>query len=196
MSQPIDREGTFQGLIVEFGLREYDTGSLAVAIRAKLDTHWNEDVWEDWREFEFEASGFLYIIKKNGEPNNGQVESLVRFAGWDGTLKSISEGTWQPIPCQFTVKANEYQGQTSYRIEFINEHDRVPGQMSNVNDDKLKNLEARFGSQLRAIAGSAKRNASPSPADKMPKPKKAPAKAPEPAMSASVPPVQGDDIPF
>lgn len=197
MTQQIDRDGVFQGVITEYGLREKsETGTLAVAIKAQLDAMWNGEGWDDWKQFEMEASGFLYIIKKDGSPNTGQVESLVRFAGWDGTLKSLVDGTWQPTPCQFTIKPNEYQGQTSYRIDFINEHDRVPGQMSNVTDDKLKALEAKFGAPLRAIAGSAKRNATPPAAEKMPKPKKGPpAKPPEPAM-ASGPPAESDSIPF
>jgi len=202
MTQQIDREGVFQGIITEYGLREKsETGTLAVAIKAQLDAMWNGEGWDDWKEFEMEASGFLYIIKKDGQPNTGQVESLVRHAGWDGALKSLIDGTWQPTPCQFTIKANEYQGKTDYRIDFINELNRVPGQMSNVTDDKLKALEAKFGAPLRAIAGSAKRNAAPAADAKMPKPKKA-APAPTPAKDALAramgadPAAANESIPF
>jgi len=120
---------------------------------------------------------------------------LIRFAGWDGTLKSLIDGTWQPTPCQFTIKSNEYQGQTSYRIDFVNEYSRVPGQMSNVTDDKLKSLEARFGSSLRAIAGSVKMNAKPASDAKMPKPKKSPPAKPE-TVPADAGDEGGDPIPF
>lgn len=197
MSQQVDREGVFQGLIVEYGLREEQSGSLAITVRARLDRMWNGEEWQDWQEYEMEASGFLYIIKKNGETNNGQVESLVKFAAWDGTIASIADSTWHPTPCQITISANEYQGKTTYRINFINENNRIPGQLSNVGADQLKALEAKYGSSLRAIAGSATRNAAPAADAKMPKPKKtAPAKAsPEPAM-ASGPPAEGDSIPF
>lgn len=197
MTQKIDREGTFQGLILEYGLREEKSGSLAVTVRARLDRIWDSEteIWQDWQEYEMEADGFLYIIKKNGEPNNGQIESLVKFAGWDGTIASISESTWHPTPCQFSIEANEYQGKTTYRIAYINENNRIPGQLGNVSADKLKALEVKYGASLRAIAGSARMNAKPAADAKMPTPKNsAPAKPAEPELAAAA--TTGNEIPF
>ena len=47
MSQPVDRAGDFRGRIVEYGLREYDSGSVAIAIRAELDEMYADDQWLD-----------------------------------------------------------------------------------------------------------------------------------------------------
>lgn len=176
MAHQVNQPGSFQGQITEFGLKSFDTGAIAVSVKARLDAMWNDETqaWDDWREYDTEANGWLFIVKKNGETNKVAVESLVKFAGWDGSIHSIVDATWQPKECQFTIEANEYNGQTSYRIGFVNDHDRIPGaQLSNVNADQAKQLEAKYGASLRAIAGSAKANGTPAPAAKsMPAPKR------------------------
>lgn len=187
MSQQIDRPGIFRGRIVEYGLREFDSSAVAITVRAEIDEEWSDDRWEDWRQYDMEAHGLLFIIKKNGDMNNGQVESLVKSTGWDGSLVSIPNQTWKPEPCQFVINEETYKDQKQYRISFVNPYDRIPGATSNISEDKVKALEARFGGSLRAIAGSVKRNSTaPAPAAKMPSPKKPPAKV------AS----NGDEIPF
>lgn len=196
MPQPVDRVGDFRGTIIEYGLREYESGSVAVAIVAQLDELFSDDQWHPWGEYQMEATGYIIIIKKDGSTNQKQIEALCQFAGWDGSITSIVQGQWKPTPCQFNIKENVYQGQTSYRIEFVNAFDRTPGgALNNVDESKAKDLQARFGSSLKAIAGNVKRNAPPVNGSKPAAPPKKIEKQPEPVLPIGGP-QPNDDIPF
>lgn len=205
MSIMCDREGIFQGRILEYGLKEFESGAVAISIRAALDTIWNGEEWIDIKDWAMEAMGSLFIIKKdNGGVNNQQVESIVKATAWDGGINSVVHGTWQPIPCQFAIKSETYKERTSFKIAFVNEHDREPtGNISNVDADKAKQLDAKYGSSLRAVSGNVKRNSSPAPeGKKMPAPSQPSASAQgawkPPGAEAKAPAVavNADGIPF
>lgn len=193
MGQPIDRTGNFRGRIVDFGIQEYDTGSVAIVVTAAIDEAWNGASWDDWRESQVEVRGYLFIIKKDGTTNAKQVEALCKFADWDGTISSVENKTWVPKPCSFLVGEKTYNDVTTFQISFINDYESSPGAgLARLGSDRIKQLEARFGSSLRAIAGNCRTNdKSPPPTGKPklpPKPQKE--KVPNP-----VPDIQ-DDIPF
>jgi hypothetical protein len=176
--QPCDREGTFKAQIESYGLKEMETGSVAVAIRANLLECWSGEGWDAWSEYQMDATGDLWIVKKDGTLNSSQVEALIKCAGWDGNLESITNETWKPTPCQVVVQRDDYKGQTRFRIAFINDIDRTPGAFGNVDAGKAKELQARHGAALRALAGNAKRNGAPAPTGK---PATPPPAAPRPA---------------
>lgn len=195
--QQVDREGTFRAQITSYGLKEMDSGSVSVAIRAKLTEWFSDGEWHPWVDFDMEAEGDCWIIKKDGSVNEGQAKSLMQHAGWDGNVVSVVNETWQPTPCQVSVVRDDYQGKVRFKISFVNDYNRTPGALSNVTADKANDLQTRFGSQLRAIAGNIKRTAAP--ANGRPA-------APPPAAVRNPPPdphaipvageSQGEDIPF
>jgi hypothetical protein len=172
--QPVDREGTFQAEIESFGLKEMESGSIAISIRANLTACWSGEGWDSWSEYMMDAQGDLWIVKKDGTLNSPQVEALMKHAGWDGNLESIINETWKPTPCQVVVQKDSYKGVDRYKIGFINDLNRTPGAMSNVDAAKAKELQARYGAQLRALAGNAVRN-NAAPAGKPSAPPPAPA---------------------
>jgi len=195
MGTQVDREGTFRGEIIEYGSRKVDSGAIAVTIHARLDEIWDGEEWEDWRAYGVEAYGDLYVIKKDGSPNASQVQSLVENAGWDRTFASLSDKTWEPKPCQFVVKQDKDQAgnlKDRWRIAFLNDYDRVPGQLASMSPDEARALDGRFSGQFRAIGGNAQR-ASSKPAGKPPAPQKAAPKQPRPQPPADE---SGPDIPF
>lgn len=189
----IDRSGHFQCIIVDYGLKELDSGAVAIPIRAQLTAFWNGESWDDWTSYNVHAYGDVWIVKKDGNLNTKQVESLCKFAGWDGYFNSILNNTWQPAACQVTINEETYQDKVSYKIAFINQFDRTPGGLAKMDETKAKSLAAKYGSQLRALAGPANRNSAPT-AGKPPAPpsKGVPANQTKAAMAAA-----GDDeIPF
>jgi hypothetical protein len=178
---------------MESGLKELESGSVSIALKATLLEYWNGEEWLPWSDYGMEAEGDVWIVKKNGELNQPAIESLMKWAGWDGNLESIANSTWQPNPVQVSVKKDDYKGSVRYKIAFVNDFDRTPGQLSNVTPDKLAALQTRFGSQLRAIAGNTKRNNGSTQAR--------PATPPPPAARPTPPPVSapfggGGDVPF
>lgn len=202
---PCDREGQFRGEITEYGLKEMDSGAIAVAILVRLTEMWDGDMWADWKEYEMECGGDVWIVGKEGKLNEKAAKSLINFAGWDGNIEAIQNEQWRPTPCQVAVKKEEYKGTTYFKVAFVNDYERTPGALSMISADKAKELQARFGSQFRAMAGNVKRNGAPAPTTaKPPAPKRPPAKKdplaiqppnqPEPAARGSY--SQGEDIPF
>ena len=199
MSQPLEQTGDFRGEITEYSLKYEASGAVAIVVYAAIHEVWNPDTkdWEDWRRYEFNVVGYQYVITKAGAANKRTVTALVMYTGWDGNLESVGAGTWNPTPCQFSVEENIYKEQVSYRISWINAYDSTPGGGS-VSPEKARQLQNQFGSQLRAIAGDAVRNAM---APKAPEPPKAASTEPlvAPAMTPKVLSAkenQPDEVPF
>lgn len=197
MPNPIDRAGTFRANIVEYGLKKVDSGSVAITVRAVLDQMWDEDNkdWVMWADYDQEAYGDVWIVKKDGSLNQNAVTSLCRNAGWDGNIESIQAATWHPNQCQVVVQADTYNGETRFKISFVNDYFRTPGGLGgNMSPEDAKSLQMKFGSQLRAMAGSAKA-ASKAPNGKPPAPpsRNTPS-APQPVHAMA----SGDpaDVPF
>ena len=190
---PVDRAGTFRGNISEYGLKEFESGSVAVAIRVYLTEYWNDidKVWVEWHEFDHEAHGDIVVVKKDKTINQNAASSLIRYAGWDGDIESIQSSKWTPTPIQVVIKEDTYNGETRLKIAFVNEFARTPGGLgANMSPEKARQLQTQFGASLRAIAGSVKMNGT--------KPSGSPV-APPPRQStpATAPAAQhGEDIPF
>lgn len=198
MSQPCDREGTFQAEIIEYGLKEFDSGSVAVTVKVLLHKLWDVDseTWVDWLEYQMEAYGNLFVIKKDKTLNTSQVEALVSHAGWDGNFDSIQNSTWEPKPVQVVIKADTYKDETRYQVAFVNDFERKPGGLGTIDAAKAKELSVRYGGELRALAASAKMNATkpaakPKPPSKPGTAKKDINKALQEAASA-----EDQDLPF
>jgi hypothetical protein len=185
MSVPIDREGTFRGVIVEYGLREMESGSRAVCVSicAQIHAKFDGEEWEDWTSYDVEARGDVWVVKKDGTLNLRGSETLVKHAGWDGKFTSVVQGTWQPTPCQFVVKKDEYNDEIRYRIDFVNDFDRTPGEIGNVDAERAKALENQYGSQMRALFANARHGTS-KPAEGS-KPSAPPAPAPAKEQQAN-----------
>ncbi len=185
MSQPVDREGQFRGEITEYGLREADSGAVGVSFNVKLTAMWNREIdeWEDWFAYEMEAPGCVWIVGKDGKINQRGADSLIKFAGWNGDIESITAQTWAPTPIAVVVKAEEYKGVTTNKVAFVNDWNRTPGAIGNVGQEKARELQTRFGSQFRALAGNVQRS-SPPPASR-PAPPPPPAR-PAPAQNNAV----------
>tara|TARA_Y100001963_G_scaffold157272_1_gene253028 strand:+ start:16241 stop:16837 length:597 start_codon:yes stop_codon:yes gene_type:complete len=189
----IQQAGVFRGEISSYGLNEADSGAIAVTIKVSIHEIFHEDKWHDWKEHDFVANGDIWVIKKDGKLNKRQAEALVKCAGWDGSFTSISQGTWSPTPVSVVVNEDTYKDETRFRIEWLNEFNRTPGG-GNVDDDKAKNLEQKFGSELRAIAGNSSRNGS-KPASKPSKSKKGGKKEEKPKSDSAPSPPEPDNIP-
>lgn len=190
MANPVDRAGTFRGNINEYGLKEAESGSVAVTIRVYLTEYWDDvnKTWMEWHEYDQEANGDIWIVKKDKTLNQFAADSLIKNAAWDGDIESIQNSKWHPTPIQVVVKEDTYNGETRLKIAFVNEHGRTPGGLgANMSPEKAKQLQAQFGASLRALAGNVKRESKPNGAPK----------APPPRQYAPPPPAKtGEEIPF
>lgn len=192
MTQRIDRQGTFQGRLIDFAVKKAKSGAVAITVHAEIDAALIGDQWEDWAEFEFDVFGDLWVVGKTGEVIEWTARDLCEFAGWDGDLESISSGTWEPPSVVFHVQPNEFEGIVRYRLSRIVDPDKPNrGTISGLDDDDVKSLQAEHGPALRAVVGDLLEEPAPS------KPKRAGKPKPK---KATVPPDDGgpggDDVPF
>ena len=196
-----DRAADFRADIIEFGLKEHDSGAVSLNIKCLLGEIWDVDnkCWNSWAEYGMEAFGSLNLVKKDGSLNQTQIKSVCEATGWNGDFAAIAEGTWVPKRCQVQTKRNEYNGEVSFKINWINDHDKEPGAgLSNIDPDKAKSLNARFGGSIRALSGNATRNA-PKPSGGPPAPR--PASKPVPSdpnmeLAQAAAEADPDGIPF
>jgi hypothetical protein len=168
--QACDRTGIFRAEILDYGLKEMESGAVAVALHVKLTEHWDGENWQPWGEYDMEAFGDVWIVKRDGKLNDKQAKALMQYAGWDASLESISESTWETTPCQVEIAHEKYNDKDQYKISWVNDFNRVPGAgaLSNVEQSKVKELAARFGSPLRALQGNVRRNTVPMGTNKKP----------------------------
>jgi len=201
MSQPIDREGIFRAAPVEVGLREFDSGAVAVSVRFGVLEHFGAAGWEDWRQYQVEVYADLFVVKRDKTINEPIVRAMMLALGWNGSLADLAIPDIQLRPCQVDVRAEQYNGATSYRAKWVNPWDHIAGAgVGNVNADRVRALQSTHGGALRAIAGNIARNATAPPPPTTGQPGQAPAPPsaqPVPAGTADDPGLPtGDRIPF
>jgi len=177
MAETVDRTGTFRAEVVSYGMKEYKSGAIGVNIVFRLLEFWhvpdddNDPYWYDWAEQNHEVFGAFFVVKKDATLNQRTVNDLVEHLGWDGKFDSVNDGTWEPTQCQVSVKSELYEGETRMKASWLSSYDAVPQSgMATLDADKSKSLDAKFGGQIRALAGDKIRQTS--------KPSSPPPKAP------------------
>lgn len=177
----LEREGTFQVQVIDCGVKETDSGAVMVNFQFNVLRQWDGEQWgEDWA-FGYECRGAFCLVKKDGALMEDQVKRLVEALGWSGALVELQDGSMNGRMCQIDVKGEEYQGKTYYKATWIRPFDAVPGGggIAKLEDGRLAQLQARFGGQIRSLAG---------PVAGTPAPPKRPARNVAAAVMAENPP--------
>lgn len=200
----VDREGEFRGVISAYGIYNAESGALGISLVGDLQDLWQppadgaDGYWCPWGEYQMQAEGTVWIVKKDGTPNLAGIESLCKYAGWDGELSSIAEESWQPTPARMSVKKESYEGKERFKLAFLNDFNREPGSKGNVDPDKARELQTRFGSHFKAIAGTVAQSKSPPPAGKPSSPKRPAAGVPanQASNARKAAAETGEQVPF
>jgi len=191
MSQELNQAGTFRVEITDYGVNENNqTKTLGVIVQCLVLEAWDQPTktWINWRDSDVATSGYLNLIKKDGTDNEIGVRSLAA-AGWSGELPDICEERWKPIHCQAVVKFNDKSGKMS--VDNLSDYNREPGQVTNIDAQRARQIQMQHGGAFRAIIGNAKRTASPASAPP------APPIAGEPLhVESDVEPADEKSIPF
>ena len=207
--------GEYRGPFLDYALVEKkndkgEFGGLSLKVQIAASEVWmapadgGDPQWLDCSAWDAHGEGYIVLISKAGKVNENQINRLIKHANWDGDFASMAERTWEPTSVRFDVSEDNYQGQTTYRVNWINQYDSEPGGGGNVDADAAKRLNSQFGPAIRAI----KSNAAQKPAPAAGKPAtpaapaggRKPAKRSQPAAAApaAAPPAEevGDGIPF
>lgn len=180
----LDREGIFKAQPIAWRVKRFD-GKLSVAISidfvvtAQLEDYIDDDgkparEWKDWSGYEeHQVSGDFWVVKKDGQPNVKTIQTLADVLGWRGQLSDVLNKRAPEVVVQVTVKSETYEGKTFYKVQWLNPEDWTPTPQG-ASEDEVKQLDARFGSLLRAAAGSGAKAPPPKAAPAKPQPKPAP----------------------
>jgi len=191
----LDRPGIFKARPVQWFVRTNENSqSVAVVIEYLITAQLVEGEWQSWENYEpHKCWGNHFVVKRDGKANVRTVQQLAESIGWGGSLKQVTDEMPPDCVVQVNVKANVYEGQTSYRVEWVNPEDYVPTG-GGAEPDEVAKLDARFGSLLRAAAGSGSRPAAkPAPA---PAPRQTTIAPPTPPAPKPEPPLDMSQIPF
>lgn len=178
----LDRAGIFKARPFSWKVKTFsNSSSVAIAIEFVVLAQLDGGEWQDWDGYaEHRVWGDFFVVKKDGKPNTTTVQQLAASIGWDGSLKLPLQPPQRVV--QITVKEEFYKEQTYYKAQWINPEDFVPTG-GGASEEEVHQLDARFGSLLRAAAST-----------KAPPPKTE--KASPPKQSAPPLPSGADDIPF
>ena len=191
----LDRDGIFKAVPVSWSIKEArETSSVAISIQFRIVAQLDGSEWMSWEEFEpHQVWGDFWIIKKDGTINQTTVEQLSDALGWSGSLVEV-QGTPPAAIVQVTVKADEFNGVTRFKASWLNPGDYSPTP-GGAPPEKVKALQARFGSLLRAAAGGDKAGERKAPPAKRPAPARpnGPSKDDVEAFGA---PLRVEDTPF
>jgi len=166
LTATLSRPGIFKARPVAWSVKQFDSGSVAINMKFLVLAELDGKDWLSWSEYEeHHVYGDWFVVKKDGTINTDAVEQLVACIGWDASLGSIV-GSPPDVVVQISVKPDEYRGETRYKASWMNPEDFVPAPQGE-SPEEVRQLDARFGSLLRAAAGAAKakpKAAKPKPA--------------------------------
>lgn len=168
----LDRTGIFKARPVSWNVRKSENSeSVAIQIHYQILAEKSGSDWEDWTQYEpHYVRGDHWIVKKDGRPNVKTIETLAEVLSWDGSLSSVIGSDPPDIVVSVTVEAETYDGKTYHKVAWLNPENYVPGG-DGASADEVRQLDAKFGSLLRAAArGSGKPAAKPTPTKKPPQP--------------------------
>lgn len=173
-------EGDFRGEIISYGLWEPDGGAVAISCTLRVSEVYDRESkqWhsqyasEDgsvhaWVDAEIDCEGDFWIISnasKGNKVNEKAVKAIMAATGWNGDIQAIASRTWEPNPCAWSTESETYNDKTRYKAAWIKPYESTPGgggRGGNVDPEKARALQNKYGSQFRALAGSASKPAAP-----------------------------------
>jgi hypothetical protein len=189
--------GIFRAQITGYGLRDADgSQSVGVVLQVLLLEMWNGQEWDEWEQYDMEATGTLWIVKKRRDVNqSAKVEDLAEARGLGrDVLDRCSARPGSRPSARWSVKRGRLQGRDPVPDRVRQRRTTAPWAVSTSARTKAASWPPATGPGLRAIAANVKRNgAAPAapPASSRP--------SPPPNSSRPTPPPpasQGEDIPF
>lgn len=192
---PIDRIGAFRGKPKEWTLSKSKNGFPMFNIHVAATERYvdqpeemaafnlTEPGWVPWADYNQETVGHLCLF--NAEKALLNYEQVQKALGWDGaSLAALASGDWSNTTILFQMEENEYNGETSIRMNWIDAADASPTRgLQALDADGLKDLDSKFKGMMKAPAKAAPAKAGPAkPVAPVP-----PGKSPVPPGTAAKP---------
>jgi len=105
------------------------------------------------------AEGTVWIIGRDGTPNQRGIRDLARVFGWNGDLEQFAaDSGWRPKDCEITVVEEEYNGKKRLKVAWINEL----GSKGRTKDT-AKRLMSAYGDTFKRLISEPAAIAQPEP---------------------------------
>lgn len=204
MSTQIDREGVFLAKPVEWAIEpSRSSQAIALAVKYQILGQFDGDQLhsDGWADANVVAYGRHYWAGSTGQLLADAVERMIRAELWDGDLRTVHNQMPPDVEVRITITNEPYNGRDQFKVAWVNHrNDTGGGGFRQADDSQLQQLEARFGSMLRATKASVEKEmAETAPAGSGAAPAPAPKTAP-PAGAGTTPaaaPTPDDDgLPF
>lgn len=181
--------GTYKARLKSWGLKETEAGAIQFTVLFEVLAQWIDKAWQDWPEPPFPTCfGNFTLVKKDGALLEAQLKSVQQSLQWFGTFRELEETDWSSTEVRIVCKESDYNGETTIRAEWMNPVEGSGGALlGNVDGDRLKALDAKYGRDLKAFNGAA--------AKARPVAKPAPTRE-DALVAAGMPSNAKDDIPF
>lgn len=156
----LDRPGRFKAIPRQWRIKQFDASqAIAIGIEFDIVAQWDGSQWIDWTSYDAQVWGDWFVVMKDGKPNEKPVLQLATSLGWFGGLRDILDAPPPRKVVQLTVKPDTYQGTTRHKATWMDPEDADPNAAGEQgpSPEKVSVLDAKIGSQLRALAGKAAR---------------------------------------
>ena len=183
MATQLNREGIFLARPTAWSIQSKQDGSTqsaALMIHYRVEYELAAD--GNWNEVppDTETVGMHNVIKADGTINQGAVERLKKVLGWSALFGDVVGTSPPDLRVRVDVKRNDYQGKTSWRVEWLNAESDPIGGKGGLDETGARNLDAKYGHLMRAVGGQQRPGGKAPP----PPPSKGAGNSPAPAAQA------------
>jgi len=152
----INETGTYRGLSTDWGVSTTKNGFPQFVVSLNATEVWDKDeeAWVDISgEEATEITAFLVLFGKSGKPTLN-AEQVEKAYGWNGaSFSDLANGDYSDEKVLFRVEENEYEGNVSLQVNWIDSPDASPGRsIGKLSDNELKALDAQYSKYLKKPA--------------------------------------------
>jgi hypothetical protein len=190
----IDRIGRFRGRPTQGVIKPTKNGFPQFIVQLDATEYFNEDTgeWIEWSEYNQSITAFLVLFNATKALLN--YEQVMKAFAWDGQdMADLQSDDYGDLQVSFEVEENEYQGNVSLRVNWIDAYEAEPrgGSLTPMDSGDLKALNAQYKQFMKAApkakptkgTGKNVKKAAAPPAPKAAAPPPPPAPAPTPDAS-------------
>lgn len=167
---PLTPEPAFNGYyrcsIIAWACELMDSGAVSVSLKLLILEGWDatHKAWESWdgvasqdgTPLGYTLDARSFIIKKDGSTNDSAFAQVKRAIKWNGDFLVFDADPPAELRIVAQTEWEEYEGKPRQRVAWINPGDFNPGDgfLRAANTEQLKDLNARFGAAMRAMAAT------------------------------------------
>lgn len=164
MSAPTTGRVVYLAKPAAISVEQKDTGTVQANIQFRCHAYRNGSGWEPLDGTDQSVLlGWFNLIKKDGNANEINVNSLKAAFGWDGSsFSTLQDADYSDRECQIVVDDEAGQdGKVHRRVQYVNPKDYAGGSVEKADAKTIQSLDQKYGPMLRALAGAKAGGAKP-----------------------------------